>query len=189
MRLSEVKKGIIPPNIEILKQSRKGATNSEYQRERVRQANTGLIRSDETKQKISENRTGLYCGAENHAWNGGSSFFPYCPKFNERRKKAVRNFFGNLCLTCTKPASKNLRGEKAVALSVHHIHHNKTEGCHGVPFNLVPLCHDCHNEEQFDQGGYKLRINTILDEGFASGRWPRETYEREVMYPEESNEA
>ena len=183
-KLREVKKGIIPPNIEIFKTSRLGATNSEYQRARVKESNTGLVRSEETKQLIRQNRAGVCTGSDNGAWNGGTSYFPYCPKFNEPRKRAVRNFFDNKCLTCGKPASENYRGQKVIALSVHHIHHNKTEGCHGIPFNLVPLCFDCHNEEQFKQEEYKTKINQILDGGFASGRWSRVAYEREVMYPE-----
>ena len=174
----------IPPNIEIFKTSRLGATNSEYQRARVKESNTGLVRSEETKQLIRQNRAGVCTGSDNGAWNGGTSYFPYCPKFNEPRKRAVRNFFDNKCLTCGKPASENYRGQKVIALSVHHIHHNKTEGCHGIPFNLVPLCFDCHNEEQFKQEEYKTKINQILDGGFASGRWSRVAYEREVMYPE-----
>ena len=187
--MSEAKKGILPVNIDALKVSRIGATNSDYQRQRVREANTGLVRSEETKQKISENRSGIGCGPANSQWKGGTSFLPYCHKFNERRKRAVRNFFGNVCLLCNKPAEKNECGERGViALAVHHIDHNKEQGCSGVPFNLVPLCHDCHNNELFDVEGYKTRINAILDAGFASGRWDRERYLAEVMYPEDADE-
>jgi hypothetical protein len=69
--MSESKKGIVPPNIEILKASRIGSTNSEEHKQIVRDALTGLIRSDETKQKIAENRAGICCGEENPSWKGG----------------------------------------------------------------------------------------------------------------------
>ena len=182
--ISEAKHGVTPANIEILKQSRIGAVNSEEHRRKVSLTMTGIVRSEETKQKISENRSGINCGASNAAWNGGSSYFPYCPKFNERRKKAVRNFFDNHCICCGKNRDENMIAGKPRELSVHHIDHDKTQGCHGTPFNLVPLCHDCHNDELTNQEDYKKYINQTLDSGFEKGIWSREQYERDVMYPD-----
>jgi hypothetical protein len=183
-KLSDVKKGIMPPNIEILKKSRIGATNSEYQRQRVKEANTGLVRSEETKQRISENRSGINCGADNAAWNGGSSYFPYCPKFNEHRKRAVRKFFGHHCICCGKHRDENVIAGKPRELSVHHIDHDRTQGCNGTPFNLVPMCHDCHNDELTHQDEYKKYINQTLDSGFDNGIWSRDQYQKDVMYPD-----
>ena len=71
VHMSESKKGIIPKNIDVLIVSRIDAINSEYQKQRAREYNTGLIRSYETKQKISENRMGLCRGQDNPSWKGG----------------------------------------------------------------------------------------------------------------------
>jgi hypothetical protein len=117
-------------------------------------------------------------------WNGGTSFTPYCPKFNERRKKAVRDFFDNTCLTCGKLASENVVGSKIIALSVHHSDHDKEQGCNGKPFNLVPLCHDCHIDELNNQEEYQKYINNTLEEGFRWGIWNEEEYIEKVMYTE-----
>lgn len=172
--MSEGKKGTTPANIEILKQSRIGSHTNH---------------TEEAREKMSQNRSGKCMQGDNPNWNGGTSFFPYCHKFNNTRRKAVRKFFGHICIICGKRGEDNVVGGAAQGLSVHHIDHDKEQGCSGRPFNLVPLCASCHAYEMHNQEEYKLRINKILDEGFASGRWSRETYEREVMYPEESNEA
>lgn len=199
--ISKAKQGITPQNLEILKASRIGKENSDYQKQRASEANTGPVRSEESKElnriahigvfpseetrkKISENRTGLYCGEENHMWKGGTSFLPYCYKFNERRKIAVRKFFGDKCLTCSKEHSENIVGDIVCELSVHHVDHDKEQGCNGKPFNLVPLCHECHNKELSDIKGFQKYINKTLEDGFEHGIWSREQYEREVMYPE-----
>lgn len=124
-------------------------------------------------------------GENNNFWKGGVSFEPYCPKFNMRRKKAVRNFFNNTCLACGKLASENVVGRKIFALCVHHADHDKEQGCNGKPFNLVPLCHDCHGDELNNQEEYRKYINKTLEEGFKWGIWNKEEYIKNVMYPED----
>ena len=121
----------------------------------------------------------------NPAWKGGTSFFPYCYKFNTRRKRAVRNFFGDLCICCGKHAIENiLSSGKQRELDVHHVDHDKEQGCSGKSFNLVPLCITCHSKEQHYEEEYKKYINKILEEGFKWGIWSKEQYLKEVMYPE-----
>ena len=138
---------------------------------------------------------GKYCSTECHgkailgenspAWKGGTSFFPYCPKFNERRKKAVRDFFNNTCLACGKLSSENVVGKKGVInLPVHHADHDKDQGCNGKPFNLVPLCNECHGKELWNEEEYCQYINKTLREGFKWGIWNEEEYIRQVMYPD-----
>lgn len=182
--MSKSKKGKLPANIEILKKSRIGLHNSESHNEKISGSLEGITRSEETKQLIAENRSGICCGIDNPAWNGGTSYLPYCYKFNERRKRAVRRFFGNVCLICKKRAEDNIANGRVFELSVHHIDHDKGQGCLGKPFNLVPLCLVDHNKEKTNQKEYREKINKILEEGFSAGTWSREQYEREVMYPE-----
>jgi hypothetical protein len=127
-------------------------------------------------------RTGKNCGKDNPMWRGGISFLPYCFKFDKRRRKSVRAFFNNCCIVCGKHESENMSGGKQIALSTHHIDHDKQQGCNGKPFNLVPLCHVCHNRELSREEEYKKYINKTLEEGFKWGIWSREQYEKEVMY-------
>ena len=129
--------------------------------------------------------SGLSSGKNNPAWKGGISFFPYCYKFNEKRKQAVRNFFGNLCICCGKHAIENILSSGIQReLSVHHIDHDKQQGCGGRPFNLVPMCVICHSKEQHYEEEYQKYINKTLEEGFKWGIWSKEQYLKEVIYPE-----
>jgi hypothetical protein len=86
--LSEAKRGKIPANIEILKNSRKGKTNSDFQKQRSKEALTGLKRSEETIELNRLVHTGLtqseeareknriaHIGEKNHAWKGGVTVF------------------------------------------------------------------------------------------------------------------
>jgi hypothetical protein len=126
-----------------------------------------------------------HTGEKSSIWKGGISFYPYCPKFNERRKKAVRDFFNNICLACGKLYSENVVGKKGVInLPVHHADHDKDQGCNGKPFNLVPLCNECHGKELWDEEEYNKYINKTLREGFKWGMWNEEEYIEKVMYPD-----
>lgn len=160
-------------------------------------SNHGKPHSPETLRKLSEAKKGnkhpmfgkhrsvetilKTSGKNHHCWKGGISFEPYCIKFNNTRKRAVRNFFANCCLVCGSHSSEFIRIH-----AVHHIDHDKEQGCNGKPFNLVPLCQSCHTKEFYREIEYRTYINHTLNEGFAWGIWNREQYELEVMYPEQS---
>ena len=128
---------------------------------------------------VGANRSEKQRGENNPCWKGGLSFFPYCEKFNDLRREAVREFFGRRCLIC---GSDEI--EFAKRLSVHHIDHDKEQGCNGKPFNLVPLCIKCHAKEICREEEYKLYINKTLSEGFKWGIWNEEEYIKKVMYPD-----
>lgn len=138
-----------------------------------------------SKECLGKAQSVLFSGVNNPSWKGGTSYLPYCPKFNKRRKKAVRDFFNNTCLVCGKTASENVVGQRIIALCVHHADHDKEQGCNGKPFNLVPLCHDCHTDEMWNQEEYHQYINKTLREGFKWGIWNEEEYIRKVMYPDD----
>lgn len=72
-------------------------------------------------------------------WKGGRSYEPYCPKFTEKLKEEVREAFGRKCYLCPKTEKEN--GER---LSVHHCDYQKSQGCNGQRWSLLPLCHRCH---------------------------------------------
>ena len=105
----------------------------------------GRIHSEETRQKLSE-QASQRVGDKNHQWKGGISFLPYCPKFNERFRKRVRDFFDNTCMLC---GHKWIVGEPK--LSVHHVNYRKDSCCDpGVPRLFVPLCQRCHSKTSGD---------------------------------------
>lgn len=72
---------------------------------------------------------------KNHMWNGGTSFLPYCPKFNSRLREAIRSRDNHTCQLCNIPQN----GRKH---SVHHIHYDK-ENCYP---DLICLCNKCNSK-------------------------------------------
>jgi len=79
------------------------------------------------------------------AWKGGTSFYPYCPKFNEVLKEQIRNKYNRKCYTCGKNEVDNyLSNGRTIKLSVHHIDRDKEQGCNGKKWALVPMCVSCH---------------------------------------------
>jgi len=77
---------------------------------------------------------------ENHPlWEGGKSFEPYCPLFNDSFKERVRAFFDYTCLLC----GDTQNGEK---LHVHHVDANKQTCCDDSPKIFVSLCRSCHTK-------------------------------------------
>ena len=75
-------------------------------------------------------------GENNPGWNGGSSFEPYCNKFNQELKKKVRQRDNNICQNCGKTEKEN--GQQ---LSIHHIHYDK-ENCYP---DLITVCCSCNS--------------------------------------------
>ena len=118
-------------------------------------------------------------GEGSPAWKGGTTYFPYCSKFNKRRREAVRKFFNYKCIMCGIDQTDLIRN-----LPIHHIDHDKEQGCNGKSFNLVPLCINCHAKERSREEEYKKYINKTLDEGFKWGIWDKKEYIEKVMYPD-----
>ncbi len=77
---------------------------------------------------------------ENHPmWKGGISFEPYCVAFTRKLKEEVREAFGRKCFLCGVPEN----GKKH---AVHHVDYNKSQGCSGMRWSLIPLCSKCHSK-------------------------------------------
>lgn len=92
-------------------------------------------------------------------WRDGNSFFPYCIKFNNTKKKEIRNKFDNKCILCGKTKEENGR-----YLSVYHINKLKDQGCNGHEWDLVPLCIKCHGKVhgRKNEKYYESLIRSIL---------------------------
>jgi len=164
-----------------LSEARRGKPLSEETRKKIGKGTKGHKVSEDARNRISiaqtgENNTMFGKVGDLHPnWKGGLSFAPYCFKFNEKRKRAVREYFNNLCICTGEPSYTR-------ELNVHHVDHDKEQGCNGKPFNLVPMCDKHHNMEQHNQEDYKAYINKTLREGFKWGIWNEQDYIEQVMY-------
>lgn len=75
-------------------------------------------------------------GEKAAAWQGGKSFEPYSPEFNNRLKIEIRKRDDNICQICGRIQINR-------ALSIHHIDYNKQNN---EPKNLISLCLVCHRK-------------------------------------------
>lgn len=73
-------------------------------------------------------------GPHNGQWQGGISFEPYSPEFNQTLKQKIRERDGHVCQHCHIP-------ENGIRLCVHHVDYNKNNN---APNNLISLCKHCH---------------------------------------------
>ena len=164
-----------------------GKHHSEENKKIMSKLKLGGHHSEETKIKWSKMRKGkkpnlseaqrLYrseqkTGNKNPQWKGGTSFLPYCPKFNKKLKQRVRNFFGNKCVLC-----EITRDEYYEEFIVHHAFTEKMACCESkieemelirarLPIGvarfgedefteeeimyirmMVPLCRKCHGKQ------------------------------------------
>jgi hypothetical protein len=117
--------------------------------------NFGVTLSESTRMKISESRL----GDKNPSWNGGTSFAPYCQKFNREFKERVREFFSRKCVECGSP-----EGEKR--LHVHHVNFDKMTCCNGTEPLFVALCHSCHNKTQIDRDYWEEYFTDIINDRY-----------------------
>jgi len=160
------------------KQKRK-RRNKKYVRskehiEKLREANLGRHPSSETRRKMGDAHRGRHyipkesrerlskmrMGENNPNWNNGSSFEPYCPKFNDDFKEYVREKFDRECFLCGKTEKGN--GKR---LCVHHVNYNKNCGCEeDVSCQFVPLCLSCHAKTNHNREYWEGLISRMLRE-------------------------
>lgn len=105
----------------------------------------GKHHTEKTKKRMSENHADF--SLENHPqWNGGTSFLPYCPKFNDELKEIIRERDGRICQLCFRTEQENRR-----KLDVHHVHYDK-ENCEP---DLISLCNKCNLKVNFNRDYYE----------------------------------
>jgi hypothetical protein len=107
----------------------------------------GIPHTDITKKKMRENHAD-FSGKNHPQWQGGLSYEPYCPKFNEVFKERVRAFFGYQCQECGHVWQP---GEKKLA--VHHVNFQKDACCNPQVIPLfIPLCAGkCHTKTNYNR--------------------------------------
>jgi hypothetical protein len=122
-----------------------GKTLSKSTKIKISNALKGRIRSPDHCKHISEVKTGVsrsdMIGGNNPNWKGGTSFEPYCPKFNREFKERVRAFFGYRCAECGMP-------QNGKSLDVHHVNFDKDTCCNDSIPTFIPLCQSCHGKTQ-----------------------------------------
>ena len=120
--------------------------------------NQGKCLSEETKLKISLNRIGK-CRLDKHPnWQGGKSFEPYTPDFNEQFKESIRARDNYCCCICNKHEYQSKR-----RLAIHHIDYNKLNS---FPQNCIALCLDCHILTNINRKNWTLLFQSLLKERY-----------------------
>ena len=126
-------------------------------RQKLREYHTGRKLSDETKKKISKSHTGMMAvwmrGEKHPNWNNGSSFYPYCTKFNQNLKEQVRDRDDRICQLCGIVEN----GRKH---NVHHVHYDR-ENCYP---DLICLCVVCNTKVNYNRDYYEEYFMNILNE-------------------------
>jgi len=101
-------------------------------------------------------------GEKAHAWKGGISYEPYCPKFTKEFKDRVRAFFGYKCQICGHVWKV---GEHLLA--VHHVNYLKAACCSDIVPLFVPLCHQpCHTKTNHNREIWKEYFTDIINNEF-----------------------
>lgn len=92
-------------------------------------------------------------GENNGNWRGGTSFEPYCYKFNNKFKESVRERDGHTCQLCGY--EQKLDGQK---LDVHHVHYDKSN-CYP---DVVTLCHSCNSRVNGNRDYWEEYFENLL---------------------------
>jgi len=103
--------------------------------------------TEETRRIISENHID-FNGGNNPNWQGGISFEPYSPEFNEKLKNKIRERDNYTCQLC---------GE--YGRDVHHIDYNK-KNC--SPDNLITLCNRDNAKVNFNRSQWEIYFRLYL---------------------------
>jgi len=116
----------------------------------------GKRHSTEAKIKMSEKKKKIYLRENNPNWQGGISFLPYSPEFNDQLKDKIRKRDEHRCQLCFKHQNE-LRNQnnKSYKLIVHHINLNKNNNNSD---NLISLCRECHLKIHYNN---QININNF----------------------------
>ena len=94
-------------------------------------------------------------------WQGGLSYKPYCPKFNEEFKDRVRAFFG---YQCQMPGCNHVWQPGEKKLAVHHVNFNRKSCCDpSAPRLFVPLCPgSCHMKTNHNRPRWEKLFTDLI---------------------------
>ncbi len=124
----------------------------------------GKHHSQEAKDKMRQSSLGEKNpnygkrGEEMASWQGGISFKPYTPDFNDQLKESIRKRDGYRCQKC---GLSELEEKKK--LSIHHIDHNK-KNCSKE--NLITLCQKCNNTVNYNRKKWTKYFQRKMEKGY-----------------------
>ena len=121
--------------------------------------------SEEHCRNLTESHLGKNTGESNPNWNGGSSYEPYCPKFNNEFKERVRAFFGYRCMV---PGCDHVWQPGESKLAVHHVNFRKDACCAAdVTPLFVPVCHgSCHAKTNHNRPYWEQYFTEIINRDY-----------------------
>ena len=134
------------------KKGKKMPPFTDEHRHNMSEASKGATFAKEHRQHLSAGQQGI----PYDDWIGFSDGGEYCEKFDEACRERIREKYNRLCYVCDKNEESNNQ-----KLSVHHADMNKSQGCNGNEWKLVPLCRSCHAKAHFNPS--KSRIVYILN--------------------------
>ena len=158
LRLSHIGKPLSEEWKEKLRLAGLKRHNSEETRKKIRMRMLGdknpmfgkhWSHSEESKNKIRLSKIGNKnpmfgkSGELSPTWNGGSSFLPYTPEFNDKLKFHIRLRDNFTCQECGMPEK-----QLGYFLDVHHMNYNKNNNNVN---NLICLCKSCHAQTRFSR--------------------------------------
>jgi hypothetical protein len=156
LRQARLGKKATPETRKKMSESRSGENNSFF----------GRSHSDETKRYVSDYRikNGIASGKNNPMYINGSSYEPYCKKFNPEFRRRVRSFFKDTCQMC---GHVHTRGEKN--MTVHHVNFRKDSCCSTdvVPL-FVTVCtgekgnRSCHAKTNHDRDYWEICFTQLI---------------------------
>lgn len=191
-KMSQVRKGKphSKEHSENIGKALKGRVITPEWREKLRQARLGKKASPETRKKMSDThsgennpfygrqhsketcdaisefrvKNGIAAGKNNPMYIDGSSFEPYCEKFNPEFKRRVRAFFENTCQMC---GHVHVDGESN--MTVHHVNFRKDSCCAKdvVPL-FVTVCtgdrgkRSCHAKTNHDRDYWEICFTQLI---------------------------
>ena len=127
-----------------------GKIFSDESRRKMSEANSGEKNSNYGKTHSYESRCKISAAHQNIPYDEWTEFTinpTYCPRFNESCKESNRNKYGRECFICGLPENDNITSTgKKHKLSVHHVDMNKSQGCEGHTWKLIPVCMHCHRK-------------------------------------------
>lgn len=119
----------------------------------------GKHHSKESRRRSSATKQGIHYDV----WESYACESPYCPSFNYECKESNRDKYDRKCFICGLPESENVDSMgKQWRLSVHHVDMEKSQGCNGVRWKLVPVCIHCHGTLHTEL--WKARIVYLLND-------------------------
>ncbi len=109
--------------------------------------NFGRHHLEETKRIMREKKKYIYLGSSNPNWQGGISFLPYSPDFNDKLKEEIRKRDNFECQSCFLPQCELVDNNgKQYKLIVHHLDSNKNNNDRD---NLISLCRNCYLDTHY----------------------------------------